>query len=662
MPIVVPGQSIPLDSDGRKSMQRALELFIDPALDQHRDVAANATLDWEHYDAKPFVKERTRPFRGASNMVIPLIATHADSIAARRLLTLFGTGDIWTSKSQNAAWRKKAKEYVNFLNSEADDNAFDLFTPMNDSILGSTVTGSGVLALQWGNRVKHRFAPGSKIPRTVMMHKGIHVLNVPRRQIGWQADRSLRESEYVFRITYMTRGDLIRSAEKIELGGAGWNRDEVAQVLRRAPTAESSGIYTAPFDLYDIRADGPEAFRPFEIIELWIEWPMLRGMKIPGPEDDNFSARPAIVVYFEKETRRILHVMAHPYPITHWPFYEFTYKRSGDYMGTRGVAKELSDLQHGISARANQAMDSATWANRILGLTNDPDLPGKIFGEGLIHTNMPLDATRFDVRNQPFIQPDMALIQFMLAVAERKTGQSDSNFGRETRSGGHPAPATSTLALLQQGQTVLSRTTAFDRQELSRLGEDILSLYQANEAAANGGRILRIIGAEDAEEVKELLFPETPLAGLLEMDVRAVSESNNAEAEFQRAVQVDQVITNYYSKVVQGLNVAIQATTAPPPFNETILKTAFQTLLGLTESVERILSAANVDDLEVFTDQLRDAIGQPMAAALEQVRLAAQSGLAAATGGAPSPAVATGPTGVPAAAAGPTPPPDREVR
>jgi len=657
---VVIGQKLKLDADALRNMRRALDDLIIPALGQHETTKEQAALDWEWYEAKPFVPTRSRPFQNASNMVYPLIATHADSLQARRFLSLFPTSQVWAPSTKNEALRTQAKELVEFWNNEADDNAFDFRSPSNDALLSSTVCGRGVLALQWGRRVRSRFFEGSKVPRPVQLHNGIHVFNVPLGQICWQPGRSIAESEYVIRSTFMTPGDLIRAATPAGQGGGDWDKEAVAKLFKGG--GSQSRAWAETMDLASIRPDGPEAFKPFEIVELNVEWPLMSGYRVAGPTDDQFQARPAITVYFERESMEILHVMAYPYPVSSWAFYELAYRRTGQPGGSRGVAKDLEHLQAGMSTMLNQAVDSISWSNRILGLTGDANLVGQTFGDGLVYTTAGLDQTRFDLKPQPFVQPNVAIIQLLLAAAERKTGMSDPNFGRESRSGGHPAPATSTVALLKQGQIVLARTLSFDRLELSRFAEDGISLYQYFEAAQNGNRIERVIGLGDSEVVRSVLFPEGPVAGGLGINLRTASETDNAEALFQRAVQIDQVLTNYYAKVVQGLNVALQAMQAPPPFNQFILKAAFSSLQGITESAERILSAANVDDPEVFIEQLRGAITEGTVGALQAVQQQAALGLQAAQQGAPAgPPVQTGPGGVPATAPGPATGPNGEV-
>lgn len=650
MPVIVPGQPIKFDTEQRRKLALHMEDIIGPAMQQHAAYVRRVNLYWDWYAAKPLAETRSTPFQNSSNIIFPLIKMHAGSIQARRFLSLLPTHDVWASASRNEKWSEISRTVVDFVNHEADDNAFDLRTPMNDVLLEGTVAPHGILALQYGDRVRHRFLPGERRPRTVVMQKGPHLFPVPSTQILWQADRSLATSEYVIRITHMTWGDLMRAVEY-----GGWDREAVRSI--RSVDAQDSPAYAAGLSLTDISPHGPERFKPYEIYECWVEFPLMRGTGIPDFDSEEMIAEmPAIVVYVEARTNTVLHVMPHPYPIPGWPFYQFSYNRTTERGRADCISKDLDHMQRGASTMINQAVDVTTIQNSVMGLTSDPQMVGKRFTPGQLVYTQDLAGTRFDIRPQALIQPNVQLINLLLATAERVTGMSDPAFGREMRTGGHPSPATSTLALLQQGQTRLARTLAFDRQELSRLGEDIAALYQHFEADDQTGRIARILGVGDAARLQEWFFPSDDLGGRTEFDVRALSDSMNPDAEFQKAVQIDQVVTNFYAKMLQGLNVAIQATQAPPPFNNAIMQMTFHSFDAFIASTKRALDAANVDNIEDFLGMLEEAKNAPpdrIGAALGAAQQAAQLGLAQTTTGPEGPAVATGAGGVPTASAVP---------
>lgn len=654
MPVIVPAQPLPLDRAQRRKLAAELGDMIGAAFEQHRKLTRRIELYWEWYDGKPAVEERSTPFPNASNIVYPLIKIHADSIHARRYLTLLPGSDVWAARSRHEQWAPISRQVVDFVNHEADDNAFDLATPLSDALLEGTVCPDGIVALQWGTRVRHRFIPGERHAETVGVPQGPHIFSVPSSQIFWQADRGLANSEYVIRRSYMTWYDLTQAVQH-----GGWDADAVRKI--RTAHAEDSDGYRQSLALTDLAPRGPERFKPYEVLECWLHLPLVRGTLKLGAEDTLRLQHPAVVVYYHPDTNSILHVMAHPYPIMGWPFYQFSWKRATERGQARGLAKDLDHLQRATSTMTNQAIDAVTLQNSFTGLTGDPDLIGKRFTPGQLVYTMEPERTNFNMRPTAFIQPNIQNIQLLLTTAERISGMADPAFGVEQRGGGHPQPATSTLALLQQGQTRLARTLSFDRLELSRLGEDIAALYQHYEARTNGQRIRRVLGDRDGERVMDWLFPEDPVAGRIAFDVRALTDSLNPESEFQRAVQVDQVVTNFYAKMLQGINVLMQFQSAgsqgvAPEIVQMGSQLLFHSFQAYIASVTRALEAAGVDDLERFVGMIQEAEDarnpDQLNAALAAARTQAEEGLRATAGANQGPAVATGPGGAPAASPG----------
>jgi hypothetical protein len=125
-----------------------------------------------------------------------------------------------------------------------------------------------------------------------------------------------------------------------------------------------------------------------------------------------------------------------------------------------------------------------------------------------------------------------------------------------------------------------------------------------------------------------------------------MTDSMNPDANFQKAVQIDQVVTNFYAKMLQGLNVAIQATQAPPPFNQAILEMTFHSFDAFIASTKRALDAANVDNIEDFLGMIKEAQSaqspDQLTSALNGAQQAAQMGLREVANGPQGPAVATG--------------------
>jgi hypothetical protein len=192
---------------------------------------------------------------------------------------------------------------------------------------------------------------------------------------------------------------------------------------------------------------------------------------------------------------------------------------------------------------------------------------------------------------------DLSMVNILNIFAERLAGQADPNFGREQRQGGHPSPATSTIALLGEGEKMALPTRDLIRMQISRMGEAAASMYQQFETNEDG-RIQRILGDRDAAKLEEFLFPTDPISAVMNFDVVAMNESTNPQAEMAKAVTVTQMNTNYWAFVLQATQVMQQAQ------NPLVMQMAVKSIEAQTKAHMRFLEASDVDDIESFVLEL----------------------------------------------------------
>jgi hypothetical protein len=195
---------------------------------------------------------------------------------------------------------------------------------------------------------------------------------------------------------------------------------------------------------------------------------------------------------------------------------------------------------------------------------------------------------------------DMRIMTAVNTIAERQTGMSDPAMGRETRQGGHPSPATSTLALLEQSEMMQGTTRELIRTQYSRIGEAIASLYQQFETNEDG-KLQRVLGVEDASRVEEFLFPTDPVSGSLMFDVAAMSGSNTPEAEMKKSILISQMNTNYWMQIAQAMAM-VENPQTPPMTKKVIL----EGIRAATKSHLRFLESGDVDDLERYVLSLAE--------------------------------------------------------
>lgn len=496
--------------------------------------------------------------------------------------------------------------------------------------------GSGVISLNWTRRQRIQFVPGDggrPRPQLMELGAGPTFKCIPRDQILWQGDCSLQDSDYVITQSLRTRGDLARLEQ--------FNAIDTGYLDDLKPT---TGNYTSSNRQSRKSLAGQGTFEPhdlYDIRQAWINWPTLRGLRFEAFESFDWKTPLLpLLVTFDATTGTVLRAQGKPYYTAGWPFYEGQFRGQAGRQHPDGIAKMLEHLQRAATTIINQAIDTNTLANSLNYVTSDPKMLTKRFVPG-----RPLyveDLGQFkEVPLNKLTAPDMSLLQAVMAMAERITGISDPAMGRETRMGGHPSPATSTAMMLQESKEMMRATLRSIRLQMSRMAEDLVTLYQQFESGTSG-KIERAIGAEDAAQIKSWRLPIGPVSGRISFDVKALDEHANPEAATQRAMQLMQMTANYWGTIIQATTTAAKM----PPEAQQLIP---QFIKSYTEAAKAVLDAGLVDEVEKYILQMgesqfgaSDAISKLNTLAGDQL-----GGLAAARNGRALPPLPAGPQGLP---------------
>jgi hypothetical protein len=465
-----------------------------------------------------------------------------------------------------------------------------------------SVIGEGVLQLGWERRERWIFFPGEggkPRPQRVTLRRGPTLQHIPLDQVMWQPGRTIEDSEFVIKQALLTWGDIVRRSQV-----DGWDAKAVANV-KDHPSAEVNERVRSSLEKEGIDIEGPGAYDLYDIREVWIDWPVLRALNVeeePGEQDANTPSVP-IVVTIHADSGEVLRAVGQPFAIPHWPFYEFYFKKRPGRGSSPGVAKILEHMQRAATTMVNQAIDAVTLANSMPAKTTNPALLSRKRNPAT-----PVLVDQMDdfepINLSKVVIPEIALFNSLFAMSERLTGASDPTLGRETRLGGHPAPATSTLALLQQSGIPAQAGMKIVRRQLGRLGEDIASLYQ--QFPTDAERVVRAMGQEDGAKVVAWLDGQTPIFGNVEFDLHALSDIHNPQAEQQKAILLDQVTANYFAKVFQTIQLIETPQTGP-----LTKQAALKALDALTKSFTRVLEASDVDEVRDFVLKLQESNNDP---------------------------------------------------
>ena len=597
MPIY-PGDKITLSDEDHKLLAGLIGEVVADYQNRHAIMFSDIQKYWEWYEAKPQFSTRNDPWPNASNIIVPFTRIYGDAAHARIFSSMTAAPKFWHGTTQNEDFRQKyLKHIVDFLNWGYDGNEFDAMMPLTDQSQECAVIGSSVVAVNWQQRDKYVMVPNGKKPRIqkVRISRGPVIEHIPREYIMWDPGLPIGEAEVIIR-QYITS----HSGLRYRVTSDGWDPKAVEEATK-APGVYEGGaeVFMGKMERAGYSTDGHSSLH--DVREVHICWPFIKNNRIAIKGEEGPDATGTdIVVTFHPMSGQILRVIPKPYYIAGQPFYDTYFrKRSGQSTGV-GSAKMLEHMQRGASTMVNQAIDAITLANSLVGKTTDPSVLNQIFSPNkwLLVDNI---NETVEMNMSKVIVPDVTLINLMKTFAESLMGISDPALGRETRLGGHPQPATSFLGALQQGAILMNSTLKLTRRCWSQIGIDIATLYQQFEM--DEGKLQRALGPVDGQALQEWMFPDDqPIQGNLELDIHALSEVHNPEADRQKAVMVDQMVGNYYARVMQGL----QAMADPRVGQNPLISGAIVKMIeSHSETLKGFLESADVDEIEKFIYEVK---------------------------------------------------------
>jgi hypothetical protein len=623
---ISPGDALKLSPDDMEKLGHELADLIEDFENQQKLRLRNIHVQWSWYEAKPLLAVRSDPWEGASNIVVPIIRTAADATAARYYSATLGTGKIWVGSTQNDEFEDFVIPVQDFLNQVAR-REMHLESAVRDGIYEMCVVGSTHWGLRWVQREKVIFTPGTKgkpSRQRVILSRGPVLDHIPLERIIYDTNYTAWEAPVISKQAFFTYPEMLSMAAQ-----KYWDEEAVERV-RSSSIANSSLPSVEVFLEKRKRAgspleDTPEPYLPHDIREVHVDWPFLKGLNLESlrhlensGDADEMTLLP-IIATLHMETKQVMRAIAKPYFIPDNPFYSAHFRKRPGSSDSPGLAKLLDHIQHGVTTIVNQSIDAVTFGNSIMGVTTDPKLQNQRFSPSkMVLVNAGADV-QFPAIGKA-IQPDLALIGLLTSVGERVANVSDPQLGRDVRMGGHPSPATSTMALLQENNMLHRMGIQELRWAVSRIGMDVATLFQQFETDEDG-HIARAIGEADARMVKQWLFPrDMPIYGNLELDLSSLSESMNPEASRMAAMQIDQATTNHFARILQFLQVAVN-----PQAHPLLKEAALSGAKVATLSFKRILQSSEVDDPEKFQFNLTEAM-QHAQQQIEQLSKLTQAG------------------------------------
>lgn len=526
---ITPGAVVPMTEVDRAKLADYLAYEITDSLAEHNELEDRLD-DWQMaYDGDPKERKKTFPWPGASNVVIPIIGMTCDAIVARFINTLFGMTPFWSARALRRETEPFAKPIENYLE-WSRINEFNLYGALRP--WANELTKFGWAWLKWGWEVYtvREWAFDETMgatPRDTIVRRPVlyHVCNRDIiKQVGVEDEKQAEWIAHRIRLTdnqlRLRRHDgLYVDVEKIIT-----NKDDATRVHeslksdRHSPTSPRERLNT--------------------VFEVCVDWPW---------GDDDYPEQ--MLVTFHLPTKTVMRAVFNPYGHRMYEKTSFIL-REGKYEGL-GIARRLWHLQEEITTIHRQRVDNGTVANTRFyvgkrGMIKDGTMvwPGRV----LTVQDPEKDLKAFQLGD---VYPSMHQLEMAaLAYAERASGVSDYQMGRESSIAGSRATATGTLAVIQEGNRRFDLNVRDMREGLGRVGKRILEL---NQRFRPRGAAFFVQGEKEGELTEAVLSlpPEFSAAGMA-IELTATTATINREIEKQGLIALMGLANQYYQTLGQA--------------------------------------------------------------------------------------------------------------
>jgi hypothetical protein len=565
-------------------------------------------VEWEQqYEAIPKTATKQWPWEGASNLIVPIIAIHVEAVLSRLMGSIFIGKNLWQGMPKSAKWVDLVEPMEQWLNWVGHD-VMDMYEACQRWFLGMLKFGTGVAKVPWEKivrKVKYKMPDGSVKIELVERYNGPKMYVVPLSDFYVTPDAystlDIQNCEGLFQRCVYTK----KTLKEKEGSGIFINVDKVLASPRSEGTRMEDQKDSA-MGINRANRDGE-----FETWECWVSYVIDDNGTVESGTDS--TGKPItiqggelseVLIDYHYPTKTILRAVYNPYRHQERPFHFIRFcPREGSLWGL-GICQMLQDIQTEISTEHNLRLDNATISNaptftvlRTSHLDEVEIYPGAF---------VPVDS-QDDIKPLLMGATHDTLLREELnsfTIGEKRTGVNDYTSGRESQAIGSRATATSTLALIREGNKRFLMTINDIRKSLKNIAHQIIMLYQQFVPAGQDNIMYEIFSPDEAKWVeKYMTMPVEYTRANIAIDVPALSEVENKDAKKQGMLTLMQLMQTFYQAMFQAVSIATSQQ-APPQ----IKALGTQAAIAGTEMWKRVLEAFEFRDPATFAPNIEDIL------------------------------------------------------
>lgn len=521
--------------------------YLDSLRTQLRTIRTSRVTDMRRIlEGKPKEEIKSFPWQYASNVVVQLVASFTDQLAARMVMGIHNTLPIFPVKmlgtlSPDLQPEKKRELLEDFLATTAiDPSTMNLMETEYTWFRNAIAYGCQALKINMVDETSYRVRGKEAV--LVKGYKGPDLMTVEYEDFLMPAEvMPVSRMPFKAQAIHLSRWDIEQ-----RIASGVWDAAEAAKILAAPTQTESSQPRLTVNSDQKISPSASEDAQIFDIYECHLKY---------IHQDKVFDC----ILTLHPETK------ANPKSI--FKFYpadiqEFLLIRFGGY-GKRayglGLIEALQDYQEEVTQIHNQRRDAATCANtNVLRVTpgSQLDTMTTLYPMGIIPA-APGSIEWLQLGRNPTetIQDENLVRQEAAERAGVHPSFSGAGSGGPNKKGVYSAMGT--MSVMQEGNSRTDMNLALFRNAHVLLGQTLLGLYAEFGA---GKEVLKRYG-EDAPLLEEAL--EAYAAGTMRAVVRAGTASVNKEVEKQNLMMMMQNLRQHYQQAV-GMLQMIENPMTPP--------------------------------------------------------------------------------------------------
>jgi hypothetical protein len=563
---------------------------IQALTDGTRNLFQTKLPEWRRlYEARPLERNRQFPFENASNLVVPIIGIHCDTLHARIMASLWKTRPLFYSKLYGQydkdmdPVRQAWEDYLVYEATEPEE--LNLYETESEWVAEIIRYGTSTLKVVNTQRFEDYFQPAGDggtvkdgnfhrrviydgpCPQKLAYQDFLIPENIPHWQ---QADLKIH-------IARLTRHDLLLRKQY-----GVYDSDAVASILGQPDRTSPDYVVKQRQEDADARTSS-QGYAEWDVHECWFCWRTTNG---------DFA--PKIILWYHFKSNTLMRAVYDFYPDQPFVMGRLLYR--DDSIRGYGLCETLGQFQEELSVIHNQRRDNQTVANTKVWRVD----PNSKLHEGYkVYPGAMLPADQGEI--EPLTQGEVSQLsieeeKLSIDLAERRSGVSPpmQGMGAGSAQGKRGVySAAGTLSMLQEGNRRTDSTIADIRYAHARLGQ-ILSRQYA--FLGLDSKKLAFFGKQ-AELIREAA--SLVKSGKLGLTVNSSSASVNKEIEKQNDLMLTQIINKHYQSIGQLIQ-SIQSVQTSPA-----IKDYFQHVIDASNKLMRgILRNFDRDDSEILIPEV----------------------------------------------------------